>query len=187
MRKLCPNVDREDGLATVLEVPIPEEMFTINKSTHRSWQNMKCWIKPNNEKSSSCSAMTALFGSRNTEIQLLLGVVGAPLIPLPIRSDDYSPINKKIKDHPIVCLFTHSSYVYVNMTPTETDERFFFLCAGCFNGVIYCEAVHSSSGRREGVEFCGQHVRNGEGENGGFRIFSGGREFERQTVESEKL
>ncbi|KAJ4719917.1 Protein of unknown function (DUF620) [Melia azedarach] len=102
MRKLCPNFDREDGLETVLEVPIPEEMFTTNKNTHRSWQNVKSWMKPYSEKSSPAASMTALFGGRNTEIQLLLGVVGAPLIPLPIRSDnDHHPINRNIKDHPI--------------------------------------------------------------------------------------
>uniref|UniRef100_A0A6N2KF59 DUF620 domain-containing protein n=1 Tax=Salix viminalis TaxID=40686 RepID=A0A6N2KF59_SALVM len=30
MRKLCPNYDREDALDTVLEVPIPEEIQTMN-------------------------------------------------------------------------------------------------------------------------------------------------------------
>lgn len=101
MRKLCTNYDREDGLETVLEVPIPEEMFaSTNKHTALSWQSMKSWIKsPNSERSHS--SMTALFGTRNAEIQLLLGVVGAPLIPLPI-SCDHQPINRNIKDHPIV-------------------------------------------------------------------------------------
>lgn len=106
MRKLCPNFDREDGLETVLEVPIPEEMFTGNRNnnntTHRSWQNVKSWIKPHSERSTSMST-TALFGGKNTEIQLLLGVVGAPLIPLPIPSsqhDHHHPIVDK--DHPIV-------------------------------------------------------------------------------------
>ncbi|KAL9421539.1 hypothetical protein AB3S75_033919 [Citrus x aurantiifolia] len=105
MRKLCPNFDREDGLETVLEVPIPEEMFTGNRNnnntTHRSWQNVKSWIKPHSERSTSMST-TALFGGKNTEIQLLLGVVGAPLIPLPIPSshhDHHHPIVDK--DHPI--------------------------------------------------------------------------------------
>ncbi|XP_030932019.1 uncharacterized protein LOC115957825 [Quercus lobata] len=97
MRKLCPNFDREDGLDTVLEVPIPEEMFS-NKNNNSSWQNMKSWMKPNGEKSQQ--AMTTVFGSRNAEIQLLLGVVGAPLIPLPIRAD-HQPINSNIKDNPI--------------------------------------------------------------------------------------
>ncbi|KAH7537489.1 hypothetical protein FEM48_Zijuj03G0098400 [Ziziphus jujuba var. spinosa] len=100
MRKLCPNLDREDGLETVLEVPIPEEMFaSANKNTTLSWQNMKSWVRSSNSERSQAS-MTALFGSRNAEIQLLLGVVGAPLIPLPI-SCDHQPINRSIKDHPI--------------------------------------------------------------------------------------
>ncbi|KAH8501471.1 hypothetical protein H0E87_016319 [Populus deltoides] len=95
MRKLCPNFDREDGLETVLEVPIPEEMFTSNKHGNRSWQNMKAWMRPHSERS-----MTTLFGGKNTEIQLLLGVVGAPLIPLQIRCD-HQFINCNIKDQPI--------------------------------------------------------------------------------------
>jgi hypothetical protein len=45
--------------------------------------------------------MTTLFGGKNTEIQLLLGVVGAPLIPLQIRCD-HQLINCNIKDQPIV-------------------------------------------------------------------------------------
>lgn len=92
MRKLCPNYDREDALETVLEVPIPEEMF---HSTNKSWKNMKAWMKSNNGKTADNN-----FGSRNAEIQLLLGVIGAPLIPLPVRSD-HNPLNRNIKDHPI--------------------------------------------------------------------------------------
>ncbi|XP_047969591.1 uncharacterized protein LOC125213218 [Salvia hispanica] len=78
MRTLCPNLDREDGLDTVLEVPIPEEMLASTKN--RSWQNMKSWITPRPPPAS-------VFGGRAAEIQFLLGVVGAPLIPLPIRCD----------------------------------------------------------------------------------------------------
>ncbi|KAG2391247.1 uncharacterized protein HKW66_Vig0129920 [Vigna angularis] len=94
MKKLCPNLAREDGLQTVLEVPIPEEIFTIKSGTSRAWHNMKSWMKPNVESSTSSS----LFGDQNTDIQLLLGVVGAPLIPLPVTSHD-QPIT--IKSHNI--------------------------------------------------------------------------------------
>lgn len=87
MRTLCPNLDREDGLETVLEVPIPEEMFA-----HRTRENMKYH---KDDKSAA-----SVFGSRDAEIQLLLGVVGAPLIPHPIRSQH--SLNTKINDHPIV-------------------------------------------------------------------------------------
>ncbi|KAI8564137.1 hypothetical protein RHMOL_Rhmol03G0158600 [Rhododendron molle] len=85
MRTLWPNLDREDGLETVLEVPIPEEMFSPsnNSNKNRSWQNMKSWVKPSTDKSPPPSIFG---GNRIAEIQLLLGVVGAPLIPLPISS-----------------------------------------------------------------------------------------------------
>ncbi|KAK9683431.1 hypothetical protein RND81_10G140800 [Saponaria officinalis] len=92
MRTLCPNFDREDGLETVLEVPIPEEMFPAAKN---KWPNMKPWAKSNQGRSPAGFP----FGDRNSQIQLLLGVIGAPLIPLPIPSDH--KLNKTVKDHPI--------------------------------------------------------------------------------------
>jgi hypothetical protein len=104
MKKLCPNLDREDGLETVLEVPIPEEIFIHKSGTMKAWQNVKFWMKPNAE--SKAASMTAVFGGRNSEIQLLLGVVGAPLIPSPIinSSDNYQLITPSIKDQHIVSL-----------------------------------------------------------------------------------
>ncbi|VFQ81173.1 unnamed protein product [Cuscuta campestris] len=94
MRTLCPNLDREDGLETVLEVPIPEEMFPGNKGSGRHpWQSMmKSWMKPQ-------SAPSSVFGGRTAQIQLLLSVAGAPLVPLTIPSDH--SCNSKINDHPI--------------------------------------------------------------------------------------
>lgn len=105
MRKLCPNFDREDGLETVLEVPIPEEMFGSNKNGNKSWQNLKAWMRPNTDHKS----LTNLFGSKNTEIQLLLGVVGAPLIPFPICCD-HKFINRNIKDQPIVSIIISTNF-----------------------------------------------------------------------------
>ncbi|KAK1321582.1 hypothetical protein QJS10_CPA03g01814 [Acorus calamus] len=101
MRKLCPNFDREDGLDTVLEVPIPEETFARPSSGggHRRhvnpWTNVKSWVvRPNHHDKNAF-----LGGTRSAELQLLLGVIGAPLVPLPIRAD--RTINRNIKDHPI--------------------------------------------------------------------------------------
>ncbi|KAL8470372.1 hypothetical protein ACS0TY_033012 [Phlomoides rotata] len=69
MRRLYPNLDREDGLDTVLEVPIPEEAAS---DRHKSWSNVRRWMtRPHSA----------------AEIQFLLGIIGAPLIPLPIRCD----------------------------------------------------------------------------------------------------
>lgn len=103
MRKLCPNYDREDGLETVLEVPVPEEMFaSSNRHLSRSWQNMKSWMRPSSDKSQPSLATLFGGGGRGADVQLLLGVIGAPLIPLPIRNHQQNPIGKIIKDHPIV-------------------------------------------------------------------------------------
>lgn len=107
MRTLCPNLDREDGLETVLEVPIPEETFSsypdennTTISTTTAWHNIKSWMKPQTERLSQPSSVS----SRNTNIQLLLGVVGAPLIPLPVHSD-HTVSSRNIKDHPIVSIY----------------------------------------------------------------------------------
>ncbi|AES82220.1 transmembrane protein, putative [Medicago truncatula] len=78
--KLSPNLDKEDGPETVLEVPIIEEIFTHKSGTMKAWQNVKFWMKPNAAEAKAAS-MTTVFGGRNLGcIQLLLGVVGAQLI-----------------------------------------------------------------------------------------------------------
>lgn len=92
MRTLCPNFEREDALETVLEVPIPEEMFPAAKNR---WPNMKSWMKPIPGRTPASFP----FADRSSQIQLLLGVIGAPLIPLPIPSGH--KLNKTVKDHPI--------------------------------------------------------------------------------------
>ncbi|KAL3652196.1 hypothetical protein CASFOL_001877 [Castilleja foliolosa] len=97
MRTLFPNLDREDGLETVLEVPIPEEVVASSK--HKSWQGMikSIMIRPQPGANTAAS----IFGGRASEIQFLLGVIGAPLIPLPIKCD--RTLNDNIKDYPIEC------------------------------------------------------------------------------------
>ncbi|KAK4759999.1 hypothetical protein SAY87_023130 [Trapa incisa] len=102
MRKLCPNYDREDGLETVLEVPIPEETFaaTSNRYISRSWQSMKAWMtRPSYDKSQPSLATLLGSGSRGAEVQLLFGVIGAPLIPLPITKLPQSHIGRTIKNN----------------------------------------------------------------------------------------
>lgn len=93
MRTLCPNLDNEDGLETVLEVPIPEESFTTPNDTI-PWRAMRTVSTPHATE----------YGGRNAEIQLLLGVIGAPLIPLPISSGRPATIKPNIND-PMVRLY----------------------------------------------------------------------------------
>ncbi|KAL2227465.1 uncharacterized protein LOC105160989 [Sesamum indicum] len=92
MRTLCPNLVRDDVLETVLEVPVPEEIFVSGK--HKSWRSIKSWLtRPHIEKGS-------VSAGRDVEIQFLLGVIGAPLIPLPVRCDR-TVNDHNIKGHPI--------------------------------------------------------------------------------------
>ncbi|EEF31970.1 uncharacterized protein LOC8287252 [Ricinus communis] len=166
MRKLCPNFDREDGLDTVLEVPIPEEMFGSNKNGNRSWQNMKAWIRPQTDKS-----IANLFGGKNTEIQLLLGVVGAPLIPLPIRCD-HQFINRNMKDEPIEA--SMAKYIVQQYIAAVGGE-------GALNSVDSMYAMGKV--RMAASEFCAgegslnnkvlkvKNMRNGGGEMGGFVLW----------------
>lgn len=81
MRKLCPNFDKADGLETVLEVPILEEMLTsLGTNGFNRWQNLRTLMNaPHADKSSTPA---------NNEFTALLKLVGAPLIPLQVQSDN---------------------------------------------------------------------------------------------------
>lgn len=84
MRKLCPNFDREDGLETVLEVPIPEDMFTsMGSNVALRWQNMATWMKAQ----TSDKWLSPIIAGRYNELSFLLYIVGSPLIPLQVQLD----------------------------------------------------------------------------------------------------
>ncbi|GAV92818.1 LOW QUALITY PROTEIN: DUF620 domain-containing protein [Cephalotus follicularis] len=93
MRKLCPNIDKDDGLETVLEVPIPEEMFASmgNNATLRS-QNMLSWMRAQNSDKWS----QPLIAARINELRFLLYLVGSPLIPLQVQLGH--SVQKPVKD-----------------------------------------------------------------------------------------
>lgn len=104
MRTLCPNFDREDGLETVLEVPMPEELFcSDNNNKTGAWRSVKSSLLRSPPDNSS--SLATLFGGRDAQIQMLLGIVGAPSISLHVSSDydvlDH-PISKLIKNQSIV-------------------------------------------------------------------------------------
>ncbi|KAJ8764005.1 hypothetical protein K2173_004878 [Erythroxylum novogranatense] len=170
MRKLCPNFDREDGLETVLEVPIPEEMFASHKTGNWSWQTMKAWMsRP--ATTTHDKSVAALFGDKNAEIQLLLGVAGAPLIPFPI-SRDHQFINRNIKDQPIEA--SMAKYIVHQYIAAVGGE-------GALNSVDSMYAMGKV--KMAASEFCGgegapnskvmkmKNLRQGHGEMGGFVLW----------------
>ncbi|XVE56031.1 hypothetical protein DITRI_Ditri03aG0204500 [Diplodiscus trichospermus] len=78
MRKLCPNLDKEDGLETISEVPILEEMYTnMGNNVALRWQNMRALMKAQ----SAFDKSTHLQAKSDNEFLALLKIVGAPLIP----------------------------------------------------------------------------------------------------------
>ncbi|XP_019175070.1 PREDICTED: uncharacterized protein LOC109170414 [Ipomoea nil] len=90
MRKLCPNLGNEDGLDTVLEVPVPDEMFdeiggsgssNNNSATTQGWRNLRNCIR------AAQYADNSLPLSCNEHVLFLLKIVGSALIPFNVQSD----------------------------------------------------------------------------------------------------
>lgn len=108
MRKLCPNYDREYALDTVLEVPIPEEMFTkMGNSSASRWQNMRALMRAQ----AAADKSTHLQSKSDNEFIALLKLVGSPLIPFQVHPDQ--PLTRPLKDCTIVCMnlsFSSSSF-----------------------------------------------------------------------------
>jgi hypothetical protein len=108
MRKLCPNLERDDALDTVLEVPIPEEMFSGGDRGGSRGSRFGCtaWMRSHAAGRSGAGEPCSM--SRG-ELQLMLGVIGAPLIPLPVYHAKQSPCSvlcEQLKADPIVRTIT---------------------------------------------------------------------------------
>lgn len=104
MRKLCPNVDKENGLETVLEVPIPEEMFT-NMGTNAAirWHNLRALMKAQSAETNNHvngKSSSHLSAASNNEFMALLKLVGSPLIPFQVHLD--LAFNCSFRDYSIV-------------------------------------------------------------------------------------
>uniref|UniRef100_M4ESP1 FAD-dependent oxidoreductase 2 FAD-binding domain-containing protein n=1 Tax=Brassica campestris TaxID=3711 RepID=M4ESP1_BRACM len=96
MRKLCPNVDRDDGLETVLEILIPEELFSgMGNNVALMCQNMMTWMKAQTADKLS----QPLIAARINELRFLLYLVGSPLIPLQVQVGH--SVHKPVKDSSI--------------------------------------------------------------------------------------
>ncbi|CAN6539419.1 unnamed protein product [Malus baccata var. baccata] len=84
MRKLCPNLDKEDGLDTVLEVNVVLR-----------WANLCSFMKDQSHVEKNSRSSHPSSGS-NIEFMALLKLVGSPLIPLQVHCD--SALSRPIKD-----------------------------------------------------------------------------------------
>lgn len=98
MRKLCPNVDKEGGLETVLEVPIPEEMFDkMGANAAVRWLNMRNRMVRNPTTADKWAAITnPLLLTDADHFTLLLKLVGSAFIPYRAQLDH--ALTNPIKD-----------------------------------------------------------------------------------------
>ncbi|KAL1207963.1 hypothetical protein V5N11_034256 [Cardamine amara subsp. amara] len=150
MRTLCPNFDREDGLETVLEVPMPEELFCSDNNKIGAWRSVKSSLLRSPPGNSS--SLATLFGGRDAQIQMLLGIVGAPSIPLPVTSD------LDVLDHPISKLIKNQSteaamakYIVKQYTAAAGGE------------IAAVESMYAMGKVKMGVtEFCAAKTLNGK-------------------------
>ncbi|KAK9108815.1 hypothetical protein Sjap_016875 [Stephania japonica] len=77
MRKMYPNLDREEGLDTVLEVPIPEKIVeSICSNKTLQLQNMHQWLK--NQSCTKLSPSPSTPTASSAEFHLVLNVLGSP-------------------------------------------------------------------------------------------------------------
>ncbi|CAN4122822.1 unnamed protein product [Withania somnifera] len=86
MRKLSRNLDKKDGLDTVLEVPLPEGMFSkMGRSSEAAirWKNMLNIMRA--DKLSARSK--AVSSGHNDQFIFLLKMVGSALIPFQVQLD----------------------------------------------------------------------------------------------------
>ncbi|GAA0158421.1 lipase [Lithospermum erythrorhizon] len=84
MRKVCPNFDREEGMETILEVPIPEELFaSMGNNAPLRWQNMATWMKAQTPDKWA----SPVISGRYNELSFLLYILGSPVLPLQVQVD----------------------------------------------------------------------------------------------------
>ncbi|XP_016458226.1 uncharacterized protein LOC107781920 [Nicotiana tabacum] len=87
MRTLCPNLDKADGLETVLEVPIPEEMFNnMGSNGALQWRNMRNLMRAQSADRYSSSSHHAAVSS-NDQFMFLFKIVGSALVPFQVQLD----------------------------------------------------------------------------------------------------
>ncbi|CAL9246241.1 unnamed protein product [Arabidopsis halleri] len=160
MRTLCPNFDREDGLETVLEVPMPEELFCSDNNKSGAWRSVKSSLLRSPPDNSS--SLAALFGGHDAQIHMLLGIVGAPSIPLPVSSDhdeiEY-PISNLIKNQSIESAM--AKYIVKQYTAAAGGEM----------ALAAVESMYAIGKVKMGVtEFCAAKTLNGKRKNKMVRI-----------------
>ncbi|TKW28151.1 hypothetical protein SEVIR_3G330200v4 [Setaria viridis] len=97
MRKVCANLDREDGLDTVLEVPVPESHHEPSaRGGRRRRRTVTAWVRSHMDQRHRRDGAPP----SRADVQLMLGVIGAPLVPQPVEARK-AMAGKDIKEEPL--------------------------------------------------------------------------------------
>ncbi|CAL5094048.1 unnamed protein product [Urochloa decumbens] len=98
MRKVCANLDRDDGLDTVLEVPVPESLHDASsgRGGRRRRRTVTAWVRSHMEQRHRRDGAPP----SRADVQLMLGVIGAPLVPQPVAARK-AMAGQDIKEEPL--------------------------------------------------------------------------------------
>ena len=104
MRKVCANLDREDALDTVLEVPVPESYHELSsgRGGRRRRRTVKAWVRSHMDQRHRRDGAPP----SRADVQLMLGMIGAPLVPQPVEARK-AMAGQDIKEEPIVRDVSH--------------------------------------------------------------------------------
>ncbi|CAL4892682.1 unnamed protein product [Urochloa decumbens] len=98
MRKVCANLDRDDGLDTVLEVPVPESLHDASsgRGGRLRRRTLTAWVRSHMEQRHRRDGAPP----SRADVQLMLGVIGAPLVPQPVAARK-AMAGQDIKEEPL--------------------------------------------------------------------------------------
>uniref|UniRef100_A0A804RBC9 Uncharacterized protein n=1 Tax=Zea mays TaxID=4577 RepID=A0A804RBC9_MAIZE len=181
MRKVCPNLERDDALDTVLEVPIPEEMFSGGGGGgggscgfRFGCTSVKAWMR--SHAADRCGAGEPCSMSRG-ELQLMLGVIGAPLVPLPVavccraEQSPCSVLCEQLKTGPIES--SSAKYIVQQYVAASGGERALDRVKSMYAmGKVRMTAAEQLNGSDAAGGHCGGAT--GKGNRGGRRKGRGG-------------
>ncbi|KAL8523761.1 hypothetical protein ACS0TY_013651 [Phlomoides rotata] len=145
MRKLCPNLDKEGGLETVLEVPIPEEMFNkMGSNAPLRWHNMRNLMRAHHRTAADKWASTSDNHHANDQFSLLLKLVGSAFIPCQAQLGHAD--TKPIKDGSIeasTAKYIVQQYVAATGGVATLNAVNSMYAVGQVKMVVACEGVES--------------------------------------------
>lgn len=154
MRKVCANPDREVGLDTVLEVPVPDQLHhdpSSSSSGHgrRRRRTLKAWVRSRMDQRHRRHSSPP----SQADVQLMLGVVGAPLVPQPVQARKAMVAGEDIKEEPLEV--SKAKYIVEQYVAASGGERALSAATSMYAvGKVLMRTRSSSSTTKQGQRAC---------------------------------